>query len=283
MQQNHTSISFAQANAIMLLPLKLHRRILDYLDFTTLSVCRLVCHEWNALVITSFGKDFIYHFNTTSLDSLSSPNLMEIVKEIIVSWAMPTKEWRHRLSTQLAIALASRTDISLRCYNELSDTGFKCDCTRSPSTDYAGYQFSSLWIAFRAIASQPHIKLQSLILSNSVNDNEAEARLLDIRSLIQNKLIDLEDLVLCYTNPTEYEDLHAFLSCCQRLKRLCLRVRTFKALDGLNFPSLQYLRMDVQCLDGFALKFLERHANIEAVYISYFGYDVPYHETTGRS
>jgi hypothetical protein len=79
--------------------------------------------------------------------------------------------------------------------------------------------------------------------------------------------------VLCYTNPTEYEELRAFLSCCQRLERLCLRVRTSKALDGMVFPSLRYLRMDVQRLDEFALRFLESHTNIEGVYISYFRCD----------
>jgi hypothetical protein len=258
---------------------KLQRRILDSLDFTTLGVCRLVCHKWNTLVIASLGKDFIYHFNATSLNALSSPNLRQIANEIIVSWAMPTKEWRDRLCTQLAVALASRTNISLKCYNELADTGSKCNCTRSPSVDYKGYRFSSLWIALQAIASQPHINLRSLILSSSIYDTESEVRLPDIRSLIQNKLTDLENLVLCYTNPTEYEELDAFLSCCQRLKRLCLRVRSFKALDGLVFPSLQCLQMHVQYLDQSALKFLERHANIEEVYISYFGYRVLYHET----
>lgn len=147
---------------------------------------------------------------------------------------MPTKERRDGISTQLTAALAFRADISLRCYNELSETTFKCDCTHSPSTDYS-HHCSSFWIALQAISSQPHIKLKSLILSSSVNDTNAETRLPEIRSLITDKLANLQNLVLCYTHATEYEDLRAFLSCCQTLRRLCLRVRTFKALDEFIF------------------------------------------------
>lgn len=227
----------------------------------------------------SFGKDFIYHFNNASLDALSAPNLQTIVNEIIVSWAMPTKERRDGLSTQLTAALAFRADISLRCYNELSETTFKCDCTHSPSTDYS-HHCSSFWIALQAISSQPHIKLKSLILSSSVNDTNAETRLPEMRSLITDKLANLQNLVLCYTHATEYEDLRAFLSCCPTLRRLCLRVRTFKALDGIHFPSLRYLRMGVQRLDEFALRFLNRHTDIEGVHISYFGWDSSCHGGT---
>ena len=123
------------------------------------------------------------------------------------------------------------------------------------------------------------MKIRSMVLSNNINDTEVEARLPDIRSLIRKNLTNLEDLVLCYTNPTEYEDLRAFLSSCQELKRLCLRVRTFKALDGLNFPSLQYLRMEIQYLDKFAVEFFLRHDNINTVNMSYFSYGVLYDET----
>ncbi|EWY80013.1 hypothetical protein FOYG_16812 [Fusarium oxysporum NRRL 32931] len=274
-------LAFAEPIAIMLFPLKLQQRILACLDLSMLKACRLVCRDWNRLVTRSFRKDLTYHFNTASLDALSSPSLREIVKDIIVNWAMPTKELQDYISAQLAVSLASRPDISLRCYNE-SETLFSCNCSKPVSLDYEGYQLSSLWIALQAISSQAHIKLKSLILSNSDSDSQAEARLPEIRSLIQDKLPSLEDLVLCYTSPTKYEELRAFLSCCQNLKRLCLRVRTFRALDEMVFPSLRYLRTDVFRLDEFALKFLESHTNIEGVYISYFGWDNPHYPSTDK-
>jgi hypothetical protein len=131
-----------------------------------------------------------------------------------------------------------------------------------------------------ALSSQPHIKLKVLILSSSVNDTNAEARLPEIRSLVTDRLASLQDLVLCYTHATEYEHLRAFLSCCQTLKRLCLRVYTFEAIDGIRFPSSRYLRMGVQRLDEFALRFLKRYTDTEGVYVSCFGWDMSYHDGT---